>query len=204
MDSPDRYTEVWKARFAEFVAQGVPEDRARTMASESAAAQILSEVRGKLGGPPPVVPAAPQRKLRMARGDAIGLIAMGGLSILVGIMFRDVFNALGGLLIGACGLVELSGFRRFVARRPQAREYLVGSQLGVLALIWVYCGWQLFGPKSANSPETQELMNQLGADAAEFGGLMDSMTRMVYLVLAGVSLLYQGGLALYYWRKTEA
>jgi len=205
MDSPDRYAEVWKARYAEFLAKGVPDERARAMASEAAAAQILGEVRAQYGGdPPPPLPAAPGRKLRMAQGDGKGLVAMGLLSIVVGLVMRDYLGAVIGALLTGCGAAELVGYRRYLSAHPGARSCLVGSQLAVLGLVWAYCGWSMFGAKAAESPETLQLMREMGADAAEIGPLLDSATRLIYVALAGISLLYQGGLAIYYYKKTAA
>jgi len=202
MESPERYTEVWNARFAEFLARGFPDANARVMASEAAAAQILAESRSRLGLPPAV--AAPAvRKLRMAKGDSLGLIIMGGLSVAIGASTFDWSTGVIGAFIGAFGVMELMGYRRFLARQPRAREYLVGSQLGVLFLILGYCVWKLYGPVSPGSNSTLDAMKELGADASEFGEMAAGIEHMVYFSVAVVSVLYQGGLALYYWRQTE-
>ena len=47
-----------------------------------------------------------------------------------------------------------------------------------------------------------DALNELGADASEIAGATEGIEHMMYLAVAGISLLYQGGLASYYWRKT--
>lgn len=198
MDSTERYNAIWSAKFAEFTARGFPEDTARLMATEAAAAQILGEARIKLGRPVP----AEARKIRMAKGDAIGLIVMGGISLLIGVFSQDALNGIVGALICFIGGVEFMGYRRYIEGRPKARECLVGSQLALLLIIWAYCGWHLLGPKTAVSKTEMDALNELGADASEIAGATAGIEHMMYLAVAGISLLYQGGLASYYWRKT--
>ena len=202
MESPEHYTAVWNARYAEFLTRGFPEANARVMASEAAASQILAESRSRLGLPPAIAAPA-ERKLRMAKGDALGLIVMGGLSLVLGACTFDWSTAVIGGIIGAFGVMELAGYRRYLTRQPQAREFLVGSQLGVLVLILGYCAWKLYGPVKPESTSTLDALKELGADGSEFGAMAAGIEHMVYLAVAGVSLIYQGGLAVYYWRKTD-
>jgi hypothetical protein len=53
------------------------------------------------------------------------------------------------------------------------------------------------------SSSTLDALKELGADGSDFGAMAAGIEHMVYFSVGAVSLLYQGGLALYYWRKTE-
>jgi len=194
---PQSYATVWNTWHAAFLRDGMDDKQARMMASKVTAEACLNLAKEQLGIPV-------TRTIRMAKSDGWGLVIMGGLSILMAIFSADAFSAAAGGFLCFCGWLELEGRKRYVESLPKAREYLMGSQLGLLFGIWSYCAWHIFGGSAAVSSEDLALLKQMGGDSSGATGLITGITQILYITMAAVTFLYQGGLALYYWRKTKA
>lgn len=158
---------------------------------------------------PPPLPLSPLRRLlAIARVDGWSIVIVAGAGTLVAIAQTSWLAAIAGSLILLAGLGELHGRRALLAGRPVGLRWLVGSQLFLLAIIWVYawCRWRFFDPTAmwAELPalaQTQIDRQLLAAGLVpEFDRplLLQMMNGLVCLVLAIVSLFYQGGLAAYY------
>jgi hypothetical protein len=118
-----------------------------------------------------------------------------------------------GVAIGASGVMELMGRSKLRTDLSSAGRWLAISQLGLLALILLYCLWQLhsFNAKAvaaqvfaALDPRTLE---GLDLDEAMLATFLRRIFRIVYLSVIGLSILYQGGMWLYYHlcvRKLQA
>jgi hypothetical protein len=205
VETPSEYAEIWQKRYAELLGHGVPDEKARLLASELAAAAVLTSVRGRQGTPPPVpgasaAPAGP--KLKMAKFDGYGLLVMGVPSMILAFFSSSVSGFVIGALVAACGWCELDGYRRFIGRLPGARPRLVGSQLALIAGAWTYAGWTLLHPEPL-SPEITDLIKESGDEANEVLGMAANLRVIVAAAICGITLLYQGGLAYYYWSKTR-
>jgi len=67
VEQPSEYAQAWQRRYAELIGHGVPDEKARLLASELAAGEILAAAQARQG----ILPASarPARlNLRMARG----------------------------------------------------------------------------------------------------------------------------------------
>jgi hypothetical protein len=201
VEQPSDYAKAWQRRYAELLSHGVPDEKARLLASELAAGEILAAAQARPGATPAAAP-QPARRLRMAKGDGYGLLVMGVLSVVIAAMSPSV----GGIVIGAgvagAGWCELDGYRRFMDGRPGSRLRLMGSQLAVLGIAWAYAGWTIIHPEPL-SPEINEMLAASGDQASAMQGMVDSMRFLVASAICAVSLLYQGGLAWYYFSKTK-
>lgn len=162
---------------------------------------------------PPVLPGKTlQRVLAIARADGWSIAIVAGLSSLVSLVQGAWFSAAAGILATLAGLAELHGRSRLLQREPRGLSWLVGAQLGLLVVVWIYAWarWRFFDPEAlwtelptlartliSHRMTTAGLDPEL--DRALFLGVMNAL---VCLILAGVTLLYQGGLALYYaWQR---
>lgn len=110
-----------------------------------------------------------------------------------------------GLLLGAVGLasgaMELTGRRRLLDGRP-ARAWLAGSQLLLLGAILLYAGSRLLwtDPQALVAqlpPEIRQALEPL-APEEDLAELVRWGVQLVYGCVAGVTVLYQGGLCLLY------
>jgi len=65
-----------------------------------------------------------------------------------------------------------------------------------------YAGWSVLHPEPL-SPETTDLIKESGGQSSEMLGLVGNLRLLIAALICGVTLLYQGGLSLYYWSKTR-
>jgi len=205
VDTPTEYAVIWQKRYAELIGHGVPEEKAKLLASELAAAAVLTAVQARQGLAPPALgaKAAPTGPvLKMAKFDGYGLLIMGVPSMILSVFSASVVGFLVGAAVAGCGWAELDGFRRYTAGRPGARVRLVGSQFALIASAWAYAGWTLIHPEPL-SPEITELITESGDQASEVLGMAANLRVIIAAAICGITLLYQGGLASYYWAKTR-
>jgi len=127
---------------------------------------------------------------------------MGILSLVIAGMSRSPGGILIGALVAVAGWCELDGYRRYMDGRTGSRLRLIGSQLLILGVAWGYAGWTLLHPEPL-SPDVKELLAASGEQASAMQGMVDSVRSLVAVVICAVTLLYQGGLAWYYFHKTR-
>jgi hypothetical protein len=205
VDTPSDYAEIWQKRYAELLGHGVPDDKARLLASELAAAAVLTAVRTGQGAPvalPGTMPANPVPALKMAKFDGYGLLVMGVPSVILALVSTSVSGFAIGAVVTACGWCELDGLRRYTGRLPGARLRLMGSQILLIALAWAYAGWTLLHPEPL-SPEITDLIKESGDQSPDVMALVGNLRLLIAALICGVTLLYQGSLAFYYWSKTR-
>jgi hypothetical protein len=205
VDSPTQYAEIWQKRYTELLGHGVPDEKARLLASELAAAAVLASVRSRQGDVPPPQAASAAVKapvLKMAKFDGFGLLVMGVPSMILALFSSSVSGFAIGAVVAGCGWGELDGYKRYIAGRPGARSRLVGSQLILIAAAWSYAAWTLLHPEPL-SPEITDLIKESGDQASEVLGMADNLRFIIAAAICGITLLYQGGLAYYYWSKTR-
>jgi hypothetical protein len=112
-----------------------------------------------------------------------------------------------GLAVTGAGGMELHGRRRLATGQPGARDWMAGSQLWLLTCVLVYAAYRLLGfdwgaPLSDLSPEeVRQLSIVTGFHGDFLGQLVSMLFGTIYVVVAAVTLVYQGGLGLYYWRR---
>ena len=137
-------------------------------------------------------------------GWTVGFFAV--ISILFGLLSLTSFLVGVGLAIVARN--ELVGRRRLLALEQSGLELLWRNQLGLIALVVVYCGWSMY--RTVASPDSgtvelaelmeltgiTELTEVLGTDAGE---LVRSLVLTVYAVVVVVVAVFQGLNARYYF-----
>lgn len=101
---------------------------------------------------------------------------------------------------------EFRGRKRLLNFDPSAATMLGWNQLGLLAMIVVYCLWNLNGSSAEaasalssqfNSASERELLSMAG----DLEGLYKTATLAMYGGAIAVSVLFQGGNALYYFTR---
>jgi hypothetical protein len=144
-------------------------------------------------------------KISKFNGYSVAGVAGGfALLSLTGLSLSGVI--IGGALTG-CGVMEIKGHRRLAAGEPGARGLMVGSQVLLVVFILAYCAWRLASFDAANplaivgSLESQ--VRQLAELAMVPLSELEAQVRLIYTwtyrLVAGVTLVMQGGLATYYW-----
>jgi hypothetical protein len=205
VDSPTEYAEIWKKRYAELLGHGVPDEQAKKLASELAAAAVLASVHTR-NAPPPVsseaAPGRPVRVLRIAKFDGYGLLIMGVPSIIISCISFSVVGIVIGVVVTGCGCLELDGHRHYTGKLPGARSRLMGSQIILIVMAWAYAGWSLLHPEPL-APEITELIKESGEETASMMALVERMRLIIAAAICGITLLYQGGMSVHYWLKTR-
>jgi hypothetical protein len=118
--------------------------------------------------------------------------------------FGSTWWVLLGLGIAASGVFELIGRHNLRTDLSAAGRWLSASQLELLALIVLYCLWQLgtFNAKATASRIFAALDPQIleGLDMNEpmLASALQRICRILYLSVIALSVLYQGGMWLYY------
>ncbi len=149
--------------------------------------------------------AKPIRKAaRVAAFNAWTTAAIAGLSAPFALFDRSGALLTIGLAIVAYN--EFRGRKRLLKFDPSAASLLGWNQLGLLAMIVVYCVWTLFGSFSEAGALSAELKNYSDLDIAlgstsGLDGLYKQIAVAVYGGVIGLSAIFQGGNALYYFSR---
>ena len=142
------------------------------------------------------------RAAALARANATGYVIFGGLSMFVAAPGLDVLGLAIGALVTGVGVAQLraaAGLQRAEARAPRA---LARNELVLMGGIVVYCVLQLtvFRTSSAELEKQVGALGDLGLDV-DFDELADAFTTTLYCAFLLVTLVYQGGMALYFRRR---
>lgn len=146
------------------------------------------------------------RVLRLSRLDGMSVLVIAGLFAVMSALAGDQLGAIVGLLVAGAGAVELHGATLLHHGEPRGLRWLVGSQLFLLATIVGYCALRLLHPAfeplhAAMTPEMKTSLEAAGWTEDEFVGLVYQVT---YAAVATVTCAYQGGMAIFYWRRRQA
>jgi hypothetical protein len=144
-----------------------------------------------------------RRVLFIAAMDGWSVVVLAILGSLASLLLGDLVGVCIGFLVLAAGIMELRGRRRLQRRDASGMQLMVRAQLFLLSVILVYCVSRLgsFDAETAMgnlTPEMDASLRELGLTRAQVLAYTRTMFYVVYSVVAIVSLLFQGGLALYY------
>lgn len=149
------------------------------------------------------------RVLRIAGFDGKSVFVIASGCALLSAMFGDRLGAVIGVLAAVAGWAELRGVKLLKAGKADGVNWLVRAQLLLLTVILVYVGLRLralaVGGVNAVTSEFFRMM----AESAERWGPADQRAyaenfKLFYGIIALITLLFQGGLALYYHRSRAA
>jgi len=140
------------------------------------------------------------RAAAVARNNALGYVLFGVLSVLFALFGPDVAGLAIGAVLSAVGVGQLRAAARLQRADPGAPRVLARNELVLMGGILVYCLLQLTLLRASGD----ELKKQVGGDdglGVDVGELFDFFNTAVYCTFAVVTLLYQGGLALFFSRR---
>jgi hypothetical protein len=144
-----------------------------------------------------------QRVLFISAADGWSVVMIAALGALASLAFGDLSGVGIGALVLAAGVIELRGRKKLRRRDPSGMILLVRAQLFLLAVILVYCVTRL-GSFDADTmmanltPDMQAALTEAGIKRADVVPLVKTAFYVGYGTVAIVSILFQGGLALYY------
>lgn len=150
-----------------------------------------------------------QRILFVSAVDGWSIAVLAVLGSLASLLLGDLVGVCIGCLVLAAGMMELRGRARLKRRDASGMKLLIRAQFFLLSVILVYCVSRLgsFDAETAMgnlTPDMDASLRELGLTRAQVLAYTRMMFYVVYSVVAVVSLLFQGGLALYYRRRVGA
>lgn len=138
------------------------------------------------------------RAAALARSNALGYAVFGGLTILMALFGPDVLGLAIGALLTGVGVAQLRAIPRLKRGEAEAARQLSRNELLLMGGIIGYCVLKLTVLREID-PQMAELdTSNLGIDVGE---LADTLTTTVYATFIAVTLLYQGGMSLYFKRR---
>ena len=159
---------------------------------------------------PPPLPADTLRRV-ITVGRSNGMIVVFPFALLcalIALVMGDLVSAFFGLLVAAAGWSEWHGAKLLQRGEAHGINWLVRSQLYLLTLIMLYAlermaSYDADNVRSMITPEMNQLFQEGGLNVQDILPLVRTAFFAMYGSLALVTLLYQGGLALFYWRRRE-
>jgi len=148
-----------------------------------------------------------RRVLRLSSVNGLSVAIFAGLCALGSLVFGDLLGAGVGLLVAIGGITEVRGRNKLRQRDADGMRLLVRAQWMVLGVIWVYAASRIgsFDAMLALDNQTTEMRQMLaeaGVETAQLITLVEIFFYVFYSVVMLVTLIYQGGLALYYKHRT--
>lgn len=150
-----------------------------------------------------------RRVLKISRINGWSVTIVAGVCTLIALLLGDLVSTAVGLLVTVGGVMEVYGRRRLLRGNASAMRWLVRAQLIVLGTIWAYAAARLasFDEELARqmaTPGIQTMLTELDVTLDEIMPLVRTAFYALYGGLIAATLLYQGGLAVYYHRRRGA
>jgi len=159
---------------------------------------------------PPLLPATVlARLLRLAKLDGTLVLAIAGAFTLVAAAAGNRLEAVIGLLVAGAGAFELHGAGLLHGGEIRGLRWLVLSQLYLLVTVLLYVGLRLvsFDPALINLIMTDTLRQRYldaGLTSAQIDQVVQLSYYLTYAIVGVLTIGYQGGMAVYYYRRRTA
>ena len=145
--------------------------------------------------------------LRLSKMNGTSVASIAGLFTVGALIWWDPIGLIVGLGVTSAGLMELLGRHYLKSRHPDARRWLPLSQLWLLVCVLAYAAFRLLDfnwqepLRSLSGEEAMQLMILTGFHGESLGQVIALMYGLVYVLVAALTLIFQGGLCIYYWRR---
>ncbi len=161
--------------------------------------------------PPPILPdLVLQRVIRVARRDGLTVVVIAGGFAILSAMAGSAIGAAVGIVITGAGVFELHGVSSLRAHRATGMSWLIGSQVYLMFAVLAYCIWRLdsFDVVAAReliegSAQLRSLVHDNGQSVTQFIETLRKTYIACYMLVALLTVLYQGAMALYYLRRRK-
>ncbi len=168
---------------------------------------------GKNAKPPPLPIETFERVIRVSRFDGKMLVIIATTFAIISALNHHAPPTIAGVIAAGLGLLEMQGSDRLQNGDPKGLDAMIMAQLGLLATVFCYAGWmlthfdpatfiaQIPGPVMADLEQQLELAGYSGADLPRF---YQGLNTLVYLLVASLTLVFQGMMIRFYHRARPA
>lgn len=148
-----------------------------------------------------------KRVRRIAAVNGWSVAVFSGLGTLISFIMGAAGVAAVGIMVTFGGVMELRGRRMLGEGKAEGMRWLIRGQLFVLGMIWIYAVSRMasFDPELAMgnvTPDMEKLLAESGVLMSDILPLVKIAFYSIYSAVLLGSLVYQGGLALYYRSRT--
>lgn len=156
--------------------------------------------------PPPLPGRTLARVRAIARFDGWSVAVLSSLFALIALVARDWVGLLVCLLGLTAGVLELGGLRRLTQGNPEGLRRMIAAQLLILITVVTYALSRLSHVNPAPvvgllSPQLRQIYQDAGIGERELTSLIGLALRVGYVAVVLLTIAFQGGLALYYYRS---
>jgi hypothetical protein len=156
--------------------------------------------------PPPLPEATLQRVLRVAKFNGWSVVIVAGVCLPLSALFGDWSGSAACALVLFGGWTELAGRRQVATGDESGVNKMIRAQWIVLGTILAYCVARLasFDTETAMGSLTPAMRSELAASGVDIEAIVPLVRTVFYItytVVAVVTAIYQGGMALYYSRR---
>ena len=146
-----------------------------------------------------------QKVMRVSTINAWSVSFIAGAFALLSLLGLSIPGVLVGIAVAAAGPIELYGQKRLEADPRRARTWMMGSQIWLMVCVLSYCTWRVLSLDPDNpfvvfgdAAQVFELVAIFGIPQAYLASLFIQAFYITYGLIAVLTVLFQGGLALYY------
>jgi len=146
------------------------------------------------------------RVLRLARIDGLGVLWVATFFALSSAGIRDYMGAVAWLLIAGAGAIALHGAVLLRGMESRGLSWIVAGQLLFIAVVLIYCALRVahYDPATLREALTPEIKATLAQAKYNEEDFLLTVYRTSYALMAGATLVYKGGLAVYFHRRRTA
>jgi hypothetical protein len=156
---------------------------------------------------PPLLPfEVLARVVRLARTDGRLVLWLSGGFALLSAAGHDGIGAAAGVAAAGAGAIEMHGSGLLERGEGRGLDWVIRAQLLLLATILIYSAARLmhFDPELVKPFVTAELAEQIKQLNLTQDQFFRTLNLIIYIVVAFVSLIYQGTMARYYASRRPA
>jgi len=146
-----------------------------------------------------------QRIMRISTINAWSVTIIAGCFTGLSLLGMSIPGVIVGAAVTTAGPLELHGLKQLEADPSRARPWMVGSQVWLMACVVSYCAWRLLSLDPDNpfvvfgdAAQVLELVAIFGIPEAYLASLFVQAFYITYGLIAALTLIFQGGLAVYY------
>lgn len=140
--------------------------------------------------------------LGVAMFNGVSEAVFAGLSVLIALVAPTVIGILAALSLLIITYVEFHGRSLVQTLNPKGLTYLANNQLVFGILIILYAVSQLYYQAQGVDPHLAELAS-LGEIGEQIAELEQAIVKIVYISLIAGTIIFQGGMALFYHRSRK-